>query len=139
MHVYDIYLRQKKEKGLVFFDGLVDGGVRFLARKYQEGISTAHNQQKVQPVAINGYFSSTIGSSSYSSVVDIVLGSFRYCVNSNLDTEVINTMKGYLKKMLYGQTYQGKKFYRDMGLIVRPHQKLCFGKNDIELLKKLGL
>jgi hypothetical protein len=61
------------------------------------------------------------GCSSLASVADIVLGSFRYCVNDQADTPATKAMlPAVVKLMWYLVRFDGAPTVRDRGLLLRP-------------------
>lgn len=77
---FNHYLTQKNSQGMVFVDRLSDvGEYKFLSEKFTTGLVF---DSKNVPLSNIKIFSSTCdNASNLSSVMDIVLGSFRYCIN----------------------------------------------------------
>lgn len=80
---FDCYLNRPKSHGLVlvdrFDDKQIDGHLR---EKFSIGLTGMPYSQEMRLERIVGYHYSAIGQSHFGSVIDIVLGSFRFAVNA---------------------------------------------------------
>lgn len=79
---FDCFLRRQNEYGIVLFDTFTDKNLRQLLReKFSKGLSGLPYSDPYRLERVLGFHLASIGSSNFSSVVDIVLGSLRYAVN----------------------------------------------------------
>lgn len=80
---YDCYLHRPKSHGLVlidrFEDKQIDGHLR---EKFSIGVTGLPYSRDYRLERIVGYHYSAIGQSHFGSIIDIVLGSFRFAVNA---------------------------------------------------------
>jgi hypothetical protein len=79
------------------------------------------------------------GASHLSSMADIVLGSFRYCVNESDKDEAGKAMFPGLMRLMWKGTRDGKKYVRERGLTLRPEVVLSrrYQEEYDELAKRL--
>ena len=81
---FDCYLRRQKGHGLVLIDRFEDGKIdAHLREKFSTGLTWADSKGHTRLEQIVGYHYSAIGQSHLGSVIDIVVGSFRYAVNAH--------------------------------------------------------
>lgn len=97
---FNHYLSQKKSHGIVFVDRLSDvGEYNFLSEKFTTGLILKDKTVSLNNIKI---FSSTCdNASNLSSVTDVVLGSFRYCINRPLNEEAAKKMIKELIRLLW--------------------------------------
>lgn len=99
---FDCYLNRPKSHGLVlvdrFDDKQIDGHLR---EKFSIGLTGMPYSQEMRLDRIIGYHYSAIGQSHFGSVIDILLGSFRFAVNAFTRNEKgkIKTAGALLKMM----------------------------------------
>jgi len=91
------YLREKFQKGLVFYTG---------------------KSLKLKKIIMFG--TSCIGASHANSAMDIVLGSFRYCINNPKNTGAAKNMMGKVVDLLWHKRDGEKIEVLKRGLIIRP-------------------
>jgi len=81
---FNYFLRKVNGDGLVVVDrfGSGKGGeYSYLREKFQRGLIMTKRREDVPLERICGYMATCSGASHLSSVVDVVLGAFRYCVD----------------------------------------------------------
>jgi len=142
IYQFNEYLARHKEKGIVIFDNLpFKGGVKYLRELFCKGITTATTRNNPQiPKNIVGYSISTIGASHLNSIMDIILGSFRYCVNANRINNIVKKLLPKVRNLMYGiEDRNGNKYVREFGLLLRPHLNLFYEDEDKEILSRLGV
>jgi hypothetical protein len=85
---FDAYLSRVADNGLVLVDTSTDPRLNNVLReKFSIGITGSLPSSKTLPLTrILGYHQATVGTSHFSSVIDVVLGSLRYAVNSRNQT-----------------------------------------------------
>ena len=111
---YDCYLNRPKSHGLVlidrFEDKQIDGHLR---EKFSVGVTGLPYSKEHRLERIVGFHYAAIGQSHFSSIIDIVLGSFRFAVNAftrhgdtKLDTA--NRLLELLSPLFFRETSNGK-------------------------------
>lgn len=88
---FNFFLQTKSDKGQVIVDRFSDvSEYNFLSEKFTSGLIL---KDKTIPLSnIRLYSSSCDNASNFSSAMDIVLGSFRYCINQPFNQESAKTM-----------------------------------------------
>jgi hypothetical protein len=80
---FDCYLNRPKSHGLVLIDRFEDIKIdAHLREKFSIGVTGLPYSDRLRLGRIMGFHYSAIGQSHFGSIVDIVLGSFRYAVNA---------------------------------------------------------
>lgn len=119
---FNTYLTLEKSHGLVAMDRLPKGAeFEYLAEKFTKGLAL----QKGEPQELDRVvmFSSTcINASHLSSVMDIVLGTWRYCINQPLNGEAAKDMMGQLVKLIWHIPMGENIFSHERGLLFRPKE-----------------
>lgn len=88
---FDCLLNRRNESGLVLIDRFNDAGNQIeahLAEKFSVGLVSMPYAAEIPMRRIVGYHYSAIGQSHFPSLVDVVVGSFRFAINAhtrNLD------------------------------------------------------
>lgn len=106
--------------GIVFFDRMpIPREHQYLREKFTHGLTFSNG--RTRPLdRIVGLASTCDGASHFSSVADVVLGSFRYCVNEPdrdlAGRQMLRTIVRLMWKRQYGKRY----VVRDHGLVLRP-------------------
>ena len=81
---FDCYLNRPNSHGLVLIDRFDDSQIdTHLREKFSVGLKGMPYSEEMRLERIVGYHYSAIGQSHFASVVDIVLGSFRYAINAH--------------------------------------------------------
>jgi hypothetical protein len=116
---------------MIFVDRLSDvGEYKFLSEKFTTGLIT---QSKTVPLNNIILFSSTCdNASNLSSAMDIVLGSFRYCINRPLNELAAKTMIKDICKLIWADKHGEDLDPFEKGLTLRP----LLEKITIPLYKK---
>ncbi|MCP3797952.1 hypothetical protein NLX83_01645 [Allokutzneria sp. A3M-2-11 16] len=119
------FLAQRNDRGIVLTDRLPDSSDAYtlLKSKFQEGLKFPDNAQLVPLDRVLMYGTTCDGASHISSAVDIVLGGFRWVVNSKDKSISNDTPKIIMKnivQMMYTREGGDVKYVRDYGLILRP-------------------
>lgn len=87
--------------------------------KFQNGLTFP--QTPAQPLSrILAYSSTCDGASHLASVADIVVGSFRYCVNEPEGVTAAANIWPQVVKMMWGRKEGGKYSVRNLGLTLSP-------------------
>lgn len=117
------FLPEKGSDGIAVIDRLPDGkAYKMLRGKFQDGLALPSGPTfKLDRVVL--YATTCNGASHISSAVDIVLGGFRWVVNSCRKPSPGTTERTIFQnvaRMIYGKEQGGKTYLRDYGLILRP-------------------
>lgn len=119
---FNTYLNEENSHGLVFLDKLpIAQADDYLKEKFQVGLTFPNGSNK-RLERILGAFSSCDSASHFSSVADIVLGSFRFCVNEVDKDKAPREMLPPIVKMMWHKNIGGQIDLRDRGLILRPKE-----------------
>jgi hypothetical protein len=119
---FNTYLGKQKSYGIVAMDRLPKGTeFDYLSEKFTMGLTLpkGHDQALDRIVM----FSSTcINASHMSSAMDIVLGTWRYCINQPKNAEAAKIMMVDLVKLIWHVRHGEDIFAHDLGLLFRPLQ-----------------
>jgi hypothetical protein len=115
---FNDFLVQETTFGICIVDNLpTDREFQYLSDKHQVGLQLVGGA--VRPLdRIKLFASTTCNAGNVNSVMDIVLGGFRYCVNSNTESqlEASRSIMAHLKNLIWKRN---GRFIKS-GLIVRP-------------------
>ncbi len=120
---FDEFLKERDDVGIVLMDrppGQLRNPFGYLKDKFQIGLEfPSGGKRKVENVV--GYAFTCDGASHLASLADILLGSFRYCVNEP-DKDIANAaiFPTLVRVMWYCRTKDGKKRLQEYGLTLRP-------------------
>lgn len=119
---FNKFLSENKTYGICFIDRLSNSSeYQYMSSKFTEGLNV-NDEKKVVLDKIIMYASTCNNASHLSSVVDIVLGAFRYSINSPKNVEIAKELMGLLVTMLW-HTRDGNDIYAiEKGLIFRPKE-----------------
>jgi len=116
---FNRYLSEVDDVGMVAVDNLpVQPQFRYLSEKFTVGLTLKNRTIMLDRIKL---FSATCSNASHiSSAMDIVLGSFRYCVNSPRNAAAAHEMLTNVINLMW-HTKDGDTFHvLDKGLISRP-------------------
>lgn len=116
---FNRFLTEESDYGICLVDRLpIEGDYRFLSEKFSKGLDQEDgNYVPLERILLFG--STCIDSSHLASAVDIVLGSFRYCVN-HPERYVSPEIFFNVAPLLWGKEEDGVRYVRERGLILRP-------------------
>lgn len=119
---YHKFLRRKRDVGMVLVDRLPFGkGYAFLREKFTEGSRFPDGSDSMRlSDRMLAFGATSDGASHFSSAVDIVLGSFRFCVNQRGKTEVSKKLMEKVAPMIWHRRSGDVAYLRDYGLMLRP-------------------
>lgn len=93
---FDCFLKRENSHGFVFIDTFSDTSIHEILReKFSVGLIGLPYSSPRRLERILGFHLATIGSSNFSSVVDIIVGSLRYAVNSCNETDRYKVVRAY--------------------------------------------
>lgn len=117
---FNYFLQCQRAHGIVAMDRLPEGvEFDYLSNKFVGGL-TLSDGESVDLDRIILFSSTCINASHLSSAMDIVLGSWRYCINQPLNSEAAQSMMADLAKLIWCEKV-GKDLYAfEKGLVFRP-------------------
>lgn len=117
---FNSFLSEHESHGIVAMDRLPEGvQFNYLAEKFSNGLALPGGEaQKLNRILM---FSSTcINASHASSVMDIVLGTWRYCINKPANEEAAKEMMQQLAKLVWHVPMGEQLIALEKGLLFRP-------------------
>jgi hypothetical protein len=97
---YNCYLHRVVDNGIVLLDNFQDNRLsRFMREKLSVGIVGMPFSPTMRLDKVLGLHLASIGSSNFCSVVDIVLGAMRFCINARLHPEQHDTAKQLFEQL----------------------------------------
>jgi len=120
---FDAFLKERGDVGIVLMDrspGQLKDPFKYLKNKFQIGLQfPSGGNRRVDNII--GYAFTCDGASHLASLADILLGSFRHCVNEP-DRDIANAaiFPTLIRIMWYRRTKDGKKRLQEYGLTLRP-------------------
>jgi hypothetical protein len=119
---FNMYLASHDADGICLMDNLPDRTeFAYMAQKFQVGLRLPNNNT-IRLERIKLYGSTCIGASHANSAMDIILGSFRYCINQPRNVEAAQGMlRNVVDLMWSGRNSNGNLTVGDQGLVLRPH------------------
>lgn len=117
---FNYFLIENNAHGWVFVDRLpVKSPDQFLADTFANGLEF-DDGSRTKLDRLVGLSSVSLGTSHLCSAIDIVLGTFRYCLNNIENGDKVRPMLQSVARMLWWREADGKKYIRERGLIIRP-------------------
>lgn len=118
---FNTFLRTEANAyGLCVIDNLpTKNQYRYLSTKFKKGL-VLNTGTEVPLRRLKLFATSCIGASHASSAMDIVLGSFRYCINNPKNPTAARRMLGKVVDLLWHDRRGEKIFATHKGLIIRP-------------------
>ena len=120
---FNAMLHEQKDFGIVAMDRLASGAeYKLLSEKFTSGLSFSGlgGEEEIALDRIKLFTSTCSNASHASSAMDIVLGSFRYCINAPRNVQAAKAMMANITKLIWctrdGETY----FVLEKGLVFRP-------------------
>lgn len=128
---FDCYLSNRRSHGLVLIDRFDDGTVNdHLIEKFSVGVVGLPFTPVKRLANIVGFHYSNIGQSNYTSIVDVAIGSLRYCINgfTRGDSRAVSTAGKVLPILspLFHR-HDGRQSVSDLGM--------CFSPKDVRTPK----
>lgn len=113
------FLEEVDAYGLVAVDRLpMKSDYRYLVEKFQQGLNYGKAHKHLDRIC--AFTSTCVGASHVSSVIDVVLGSFRFCVNERDNTKAPREMFPEVVRLMWNKEVDGKMKVLGRGLILRP-------------------
>lgn len=117
---FNFFLQRQDAMGIVAMDRLPDGvEFDYLANKFVGGLKLPDGES-VDLDRIILFSSTCINASHLSSAMDIVLGSWRYCINNPPNTDAAHAMMTELIKLIWCERDGEKLYALEKGLVFRP-------------------
>jgi hypothetical protein len=115
---YNEFLTEKNEHGIAKLDRMGKNSFDYAKKKFQRGLSLPTGDRRLDRIISIGF--TCDGASHLASMADIILGSFRYCVNETDKDIAGKAMLPKLVPLMWTGTKRGKQYVRERGLILRP-------------------
>ena len=117
---FNFFLTLRNSQGIVQVDRLPNQNeYEFLTNKFVSGL-TFQDDEDVLLDRIVLLGATCINASHIASAMDIVLGSFRYCINAQANNQAARTMMAQLAQLIWAER-DGKDLYAlERGLVFRP-------------------
>lgn len=137
---FNKYLKENKSIGICFYDRMpkIDNQFNLLKDNFSEGLKFKDGKR----IALENIILHSItcaGSSNLYSAVDIVLGSFRYCINNPKNKKIASSMLKKISNMVWGERKDGNVYCIGKGIILRPKKPIAKYKDDYqELIKNIN-
>ncbi|MBZ5543183.1 MAG: hypothetical protein LAO07_05830 [Acidobacteriia bacterium] len=119
---FNYYLSQIGDYGLCIVDNLpVTAQFRYLAERFSLGLDI-QGERRVRLDRITLFAATCANASHVHSAIDVILGSFRYCINNPRNVEVARAMMLQVVKMMWHRYDPASDTYHvgSRGMIVRP-------------------
>jgi len=119
---FNTFLRtEANDYGICIIDNLsIQDQYKYLTEKFTVGLNIQPSGRSVPLSRIKMYGTSCIGACNANSAMDIVLGSFRYCINNPKNHDAAKTMMGKVMDLLW-HVKRGDTIYASgRGLSIRP-------------------
>ena len=117
---FNYFLGTEASFGIVAMDRLPDGvEFGYLAQKFSDGLSFP-DDQPVKLDRITLFSSTCINASHLSSAMDIILGSWRYCINSPRNVEAAKSMMADITSLIWCRREGDTLHAAEKGLVLRP-------------------
>ncbi len=117
---FDHFLEEEQSTGVCIIDRLpFDSGYQYIKEKFQIGLRFPNGNTK-RLKRIHMFASSCEGATHAISAIDIILGSFRYCVNERNRTIAPREMLPLIIRMMWHRRIGKDIYLRERGLIFRP-------------------
>jgi hypothetical protein len=115
---YNEFLTEKDEHGIAKLDRMGKNGFTYAKAKFQRGLLFGNRDRRLDRIISIGF--TCDGASHLASMADIILGSFRYCVNEPEKDKAGKAMLPKLVPLMWTGTKRGKQYVRERGLNLRP-------------------
>jgi hypothetical protein len=117
---FNYYLSQISDYGLVAVDKLpISGDYRYLSEKFCFGLDFP-GEKRVALDRVKLFAATCINGSHASSAMDIVLGSFRYCINQPTNIQAAKTMMANVTRLIWHEREGDNIYAMERGLVFRP-------------------
>lgn len=138
---FNKYLTEANDGGICIVDNLpVSKQFQYLSDKFSFGLQL-YSGRNVRLDRIKLFGATCVNASHANSAMDIVLGSFRYCINNPNNIPAAREMMIKIVSLMWHRKIEDTYYVGDYGLIVRPSNRrlkrdyLAF-KPDYDLLLK---
>jgi hypothetical protein len=120
LSTFQTFLEREGESGICLVDRLpYRHGHQSLGEIFQQGLQMPNNRRRVLDRVL--LLGETTQQESYlGSIVDIVLGSFRYCVNERQNERATRAMLPPVVQMMWSRRSGDTVYVREYGLLFRP-------------------
>ena len=117
---YNQFLEEEDDHGICSIDNLPNlGQWQYLGDKFSHGLNLPDGSN-ISLDRIKHFSATCVEASHANSAMDIVLGTFRYCVNSPANPTAASEMMQSIVSMMWYTERGGVKYVQGRGLIYRP-------------------
>ena len=117
---FDYFLEENGDIGICIVDRLPIGNdFGYLRDRFQHGLQFPDGRKKGLP-RILMFAASCEGASHAMSAIDILIGSFRYCVNEREKDIAPREILRVIARMMWYREVGGVRYLRERGLLLRP-------------------
>ena len=117
---FNEFLRENNDYGICVMDRISGNGEYKIMEKLHTTGLDFDDSKGIELDRIKLYSSSTINASNIFSIADIILGSFRYCINDPQNIEAAETMMKKVFSLMWHKKIKGEIEVLGKGLILRP-------------------
>lgn len=119
---FNTFLREEaNDYGVCIIDNLpTKNQYKYLTEKFTIGL-TLHTGTTIRLSRIKMFGTSCLGASHINSAMDIVLGSFRYCINNPRNEDAARNMMGRVVDLLWHHREGDTIHFLNKGLSIRPN------------------
>lgn len=112
---------ETRDCGICIIDTLsTQDQYKYLTDKFSVGLTIQPSGRVVPLSKIKMFGTSSLGACNANSAMDIVLGSFRYCINNPRNPQAAKTMMGKVMDLLWHKKSGDTIYALDRGLSIRP-------------------
>ena len=118
---FNTFLREEaKDYGVCIIDNLpTKNQYKYLSEKFTTGL-TLNTGATIRLSQIKMFGTSCVGASHVNSAMDVILGSFRYCINNPRNKDAARNMMGRVVNLLWHHQEGDKIHCINKGLSIRP-------------------
>ncbi len=116
---FNKYLQERQEEGICIIDNLpIKTNYKYLSEKFTVGLKIGDSITPLENIKL--YASTCSNASNVSSLIDILLGSFRYCINNPKNIDIATIMIHKVINLMWHKKQGDNIYIGERGLIMRP-------------------
>lgn len=118
---FNMFLEENQTYGSVYLDRFSDlSEFDYMKNKFTQGINYPNWNKELTNILL--YSSTRINASNFSTLVDIVLGAFRYAINMPKKKDLAVELMKKIYQLLWFKEENNLKTVNERGLIIRPQE-----------------
>ncbi len=136
---FNKYLLEKNDVGICIYDRMPDISSQFslLKDNFMTGLSLPDKKIKMDRIKLHAI--SSVGTSHLMSATDIILGSFRYCINNPKNRSLAALFINKISRLVWGERRDGHIYCIGAGIILRPRASNVYQTDYKELIDDINL